>query len=57
MCSRNEPQRGLGYKEVEKMVQDDDIDSRNIALRLSTEKSGFALRLKSSELHMGKHLL
>jgi len=29
------------------MVEDDDIDSRNIALRLTTERSGFLTRIKS----------
>ena len=54
MCFRKGTPRGIGYKAVEEMVNDDSIESKQIAMRLSTESSGFALQLRSSSLHNGK---
>ena len=53
---RDTPQYSLGYKLMKEMVENDEIDSRNIALRLSTEKSGFASRLNSAKLNDGKQI-
>ena len=47
LCISNENTRTLGYKAVEEMVQNDEIESRFIALRLSTETSGFLALLRS----------